>query len=101
MGKLFNLKEWLTIPDTARHLSIVFGEDVSEADVLRLALDGRLQLSVYFVNNANARCGKVVGYDQVEWYETPPELAAIFREKKDKPQRLMKSLNLSECFNPT
>ena len=32
MGKLFNLKEWLTVADAARHLSIVFGEDVTEAD---------------------------------------------------------------------
>ena len=59
-SKLFKLKEWLTVPDAARHLSIVFGEEVSEADVLRLALDGHLKLSVYFVNYAKASCGKVV-----------------------------------------
>lgn len=52
--------EWLTVPDAARHLSIVFGEVVSEADVLRLALDARLRLSVYFVNHATARRGKTV-----------------------------------------
>jgi hypothetical protein len=69
LGKLFNLKEWLTVADAARHLSIVFGEDVTEADVLRLALDGHLRLSVNFVNHARARCGKVVGYE-----------GAIFRE---------------------
>jgi len=59
MGKLFNLKEWLTVADAARHLSIVFDEEVTEADVLRLALDGRLRLSVNFVNGAIARCGRV------------------------------------------
>jgi len=48
MSKLFKLKEWLTLADAARHLSIVFGEDVSEADLLQLALDRRLDLSVYF-----------------------------------------------------
>jgi hypothetical protein len=47
---LLSLKPWVTIPDAARHLSILFGEDVTEADVLRLGLDGRLMLSVYFVN---------------------------------------------------
>ena len=36
------------------------GEDVSEADVLRLALDGHLALSVYLVNSAVARLGKVI-----------------------------------------
>lgn len=71
MGKLFNLKEWLTVADAARHLSIVFGEDVTEADVLRLALDGRLRLSVYFVNHAKARCGKVIPWEETEWMLFP------------------------------
>lgn len=71
MGKLFNLKEWLTLADAARHLAIVFGEDVTEADVLRLALDGRIRLSVYFVNHAKARCGKVVTWDETDWWLFP------------------------------
>ena len=60
MQKLLNLKEWLTVPDAARHLSILFGEDVSEPDVLRLALDGHLTLSVYFVNHTTGRCGLAI-----------------------------------------
>ena len=36
-SKLFNLKEWLTLDDAAKHLSIVFGEEVTRADILRLA----------------------------------------------------------------
>lgn len=60
MQKLLNLKEWLTVPDAARHLAILFGEDVSEPDVLRLALDGHLTLSVYFVNHTSGRCGSAV-----------------------------------------
>lgn len=71
MSKLFNLKEWLTVADAARHLSIVFGEDVTEADVFRLALDRRLRLSVYFVNHARARCGNVVHLEQVDWRLVP------------------------------
>lgn len=55
MSKLSNLKKWLTVPDAAKQLTISFGEDVSEADVLRLALDGHLQLSVHLVNGAYAR----------------------------------------------
>jgi hypothetical protein len=51
MGKLFNLKEWLTVADAARHLSIVFGEDVTEADVLRLGLDKRLRLSIFLAGD--------------------------------------------------
>jgi hypothetical protein len=71
MGRLFNLKEWLTVADAARHLSIVFGEDMTEADVLRLALDGRLRLSVYFVNHAEARCGKVIPWEETDWWLAP------------------------------
>lgn len=71
MSKLFNLKEWLTVPDAARHLSIVFGEEVTEADVLRLALDRRLRLSVNFVNGATGRCGRVVPIDEAEYKEVP------------------------------
>lgn len=39
LGVLFNLKEWLTIPDAARHLSTIFDESLTEADILRLGLE--------------------------------------------------------------
>ncbi len=71
MKKPFNLKDWLTIADTARHLSKVFDDDFSEAEVLRLAIDGRLSLSVYFVNKAKARCGKIVPIAEAEYEEVP------------------------------
>jgi hypothetical protein len=49
-SKLFKLKEWLTLPEAAKHLSSVCDEEVTEADILRLGLDGHLKLSVYFKN---------------------------------------------------
>ncbi|PSJ45378.1 hypothetical protein C7I36_04725 [Zobellella taiwanensis] len=52
MSKLFQLKKWLTVPEAADRLSSSFGEKVTEADVLRLALDGHLILSVSFPNKA-------------------------------------------------
>lgn len=61
-SKLFKLKDWLTLPDAAKHLSNVCDEEVAEADILRLALDGHLKLSVNFVNHTRARIGKVVPY---------------------------------------
>jgi hypothetical protein len=54
-GRLMCLREWLTIPEASRYLALVFGEDVSEADVLRLGLDRQLKLSVRFVNSAHAK----------------------------------------------
>jgi hypothetical protein len=59
MKRLLNFKQWLTVADAARHLSILLGEEVTEADVLRLALDEHLMLSVHFVNHASGRCGSV------------------------------------------
>ena len=74
-SKLFKLKKWLTITETADHLSIVFGEKVKESDVLRLALDGHLKLSVDFVNHANARRGeKMIPFN--EWKEKFTESAS-------------------------
>ena len=73
MGKLFKLKEWLTVADAARYLAISFGEVVTEADVLRLAIDGKLRLSVNFVNYTPARHGAFVSYEDVEWEEMPAE----------------------------
>jgi hypothetical protein len=58
--KLLQLKRWLTLPDAAQYLSDSLGEDVYKSDVLRLALDGELVLSVHFVNHAKALCGRTV-----------------------------------------
>jgi len=94
-GKLFKLKEWLTVPEAAKHLSTVLGEEVSVADVLRLSLDGHLKLSVNFVNYAKARCGKVVPYEDVKWREPIiPELKNLYDEAKGKPVLVMESLNI-------
>jgi hypothetical protein len=71
MSKLFKLKEWLTVLEAARHLSGVFEEEVTEADVLRLALDSRLRLSVYFVNHAKGRCGNVISWEETDWRLCP------------------------------
>ncbi len=71
MRKLLKLKEWLTVPDAAKYLSIVFEEEVVEADLLRFALEGRLRLSVYFVNGTQARPGKVIPIDEAEYKEVP------------------------------
>ncbi|EJM75741.1 hypothetical protein PMI29_00267 [Pseudomonas sp. GM49] len=72
MSKLIKLKEWLTIEDTAKRLSISAGETVSEADVLRLVLEGHLTVSVYFVNRTVARRGEIVAFDDTNWTLVPP-----------------------------
>lgn len=60
MNKLFKLKKWLTVPETAKHLSGILEEKVVEADVLRLALDRHLRLSVNLVNGSVAKSGRII-----------------------------------------
>jgi len=89
MGKLFNLKKWLTVPETARHLATLFGEEVTEADVLRLALDRRLRLSVNFVNHTQAKPGKVIPLSEAK---TVP---GLFKEGQE-PYEVVLALRLNE-----
>ncbi len=81
MKKLFKLKEWLSVTDAARHLTIAFGEEVTEADVLRLALDGHLKLSVNFVNHAKAKRGQIVSWEETEWLFVPPLIKTSTKDK--------------------
>lgn len=92
MSKLFKLKEWLSVADAARHLTIAFGEEVIEADVLRLALDGHLQLSVNFVNHAQARCGQIVPWEETEWLLTLPFINTPTKklEQENNPDKILK-----------
>ncbi|MBC7619867.1 MAG: hypothetical protein H7293_12940 [Candidatus Saccharibacteria bacterium] len=96
LKRLSDLKKWLTVPDAARHLTIVFGEDVSEADVLRLALDGHLKISVNFVNHATAIRGKVIPIDEATYRELSPwALSAItIPGHQGEPVNVMEGLNL-------
>ena len=67
MSKLFKLKEWLTLDESAAHISNVLGEPAKVADLYRFALDGHLKLSVDFVNHTQARKGKGVKTEQIEF----------------------------------
>lgn len=89
MNKLFKLKKWLTVPEAARHLAIVFGEEVSESDVLRLALDGHLKLSVNFVNHTKAKRGKVIPLSEAK-------TAPGFFKEGEKPYQVVLAMRLNE-----
>ena len=55
MSKLYKLKSWFTVPEVAQHLTRLFEEPVTPADVLQLALDFQLSLSVRFTYGVYAR----------------------------------------------
>src|SRR4051812_43784765 len=50
------LLRWLSVPDAANYLSLEVGERITEATLLRLALDGVFRLSVYLPSPVRARC---------------------------------------------
>ena len=74
MSKLLKLKEWLTVPDAARYLSILLEEEVSEADLLRLALDGHLTISLLFTHPNPALCGKIITVDDTSKFFDPSNI---------------------------
>ena len=71
MKKIYKLRERLTTDEAAGHLSMVLGEEVTVAEVLRLALDGHLTLSVNLVNHAKAKLGRVVPFKDVPLMKIP------------------------------
>jgi hypothetical protein len=46
--KLSQLKKWLTLEDSAKYLSLTFNETIEAKDLIQLALEGELTLSVLF-----------------------------------------------------
>lgn len=63
MNKLFKLKKWLSLDGAAKRLSESFGEDVSKIDVIQLALDGHLRLSLRLIRDLYA----------LRWYKKPKD----------------------------
>ena len=51
---LWKLRAWLTLKEAADYLSSKTGLDVDESNILRLALDGKLQLSLKFLKPIEA-----------------------------------------------
>ncbi|MFD1261711.1 hypothetical protein [Entomomonas asaccharolytica] len=51
MSKLLQFKDWLTIGEASNYLTMVFNELVKPTDLYRLAIENKLVLSLYFVNN--------------------------------------------------
>jgi hypothetical protein len=80
MSKLFKLKEWLTIEEAAKHLTTMLGEEVSIADIFRLALDKHLILSMNFPNGTYGNFGKVVSLENTKRFKPPAGLLEAMRK---------------------
>ena len=62
---LQKLRDWLTIDEAARELSAAIGEAVSAAEVLRLAIDKHLKLSLYLPAKVMAICRRLDADDSI------------------------------------
>lgn len=60
MSKLFKLKKWLLLKDAADYLSGALSEPVKESDILQLALDGQITLSVSLANQIYCKRAEVL-----------------------------------------
>ena len=56
---LRKLRKWLTLEEAASELTTALSEDVDASDVLRLVLDGQLQLSIQLPAKTTASCQKL------------------------------------------
>ncbi|ABI39856.1 hypothetical protein Shewmr4_2785 [Shewanella sp. MR-4] len=72
MSKLFKLKEWLTLDEVVKHIANVLGEPITLADIYRLALDGNLKLSAYFVNGVYAKKTRFVKTENLKYRKVVP-----------------------------
>jgi hypothetical protein len=90
MSKLLKLREWLLLPEAAKYLSLAVGEPISEADLLRLALDKRLTLSTHFVNLGVGQVGRVVPIEQAKTH--PP----LFPKEGEEEMRIVSGVLVSD-----
>jgi len=99
-SKLFKLKKWLTLSEASRHLTGVCGEEITEADILLLALEKHLTISVNFVNHAHVIPEKVVYFDEDELRKSieqgiyPPEFK--FADMPFSKDKLMLARHIDE-----
>ncbi len=99
-SKLFKLKKWLTLSEASSHLTGVCGEEVTEADILLLALERHLTISVNFVNHAYVKPQKVVYFDEEELINSvkqgiyPPEFK--FSDMPFSKEKLMLATRIDE-----
>ena len=82
MRKLYTLKKWYSLPDAANRLTLTLGEEVSEADILQLTLEGHLPLSwnMRYVNAV-----PVAPYCRIHDWDKTNQLNVLFGVPRKQP----------------
>jgi hypothetical protein len=72
MSKLWSLKRWLPLAQAAQHIATLTDDlEVNVADILQLALEGEIKLSVVFTNGVLARFCTTVDPTTVKFSDVP------------------------------
>jgi len=66
MSKLFELKEWHSLEYSANYLTKKLNESFLPSDILRMAIEGRITMSVYFIGHVSARGGEITSKGQLK-----------------------------------
>ncbi|QDP01568.1 hypothetical protein [Thalassotalea sp. PS06] len=77
MSKVSLSRDWLTLSEAARVLSSELGEEVTESDLLRLSIEKKLEMSVFLVNHAHARLGKIISTNDVDFSKVESPLFSV------------------------
>lgn len=80
MRKVLKFKNWFTLSEAAHHLSLLLDDDVQVADILQLAVDLKLKLSVNFLRAVTVLKVSVIPKND----ETPPFEYLVTEDKVDK-----------------
>lgn len=87
---LLDLKNEFILTEAARYLSGVFGEAVSDADILQLALDGHIKLSVDLNSPVWGAAGTIVDAAHAQRHDFPLDMIT------NKPKRFLVSLKIND-----
>jgi len=88
--KLSRLKKWLTLEDSAKFLSLLISEEITTTDLLQMALQGDLTLSINLVNSHYAQLGPKVSLQEAQLFKIPlrEPMTAGVAPKTEKPDEL-------------
>lgn len=71
MSKLFKIKQWVTAQQALDFLTLQLGEEVTPLDLLQLAVERKLKISVKFDHRVPVKLGVTVPYKDVPIVELP------------------------------
>lgn len=112
MNKIYKFKKWFTLCDAAKYLSAVCEGNIDELDILQLAIDREIEISVMFMSPVYARRCDLIHFNEQErkialetgvyskgisaFDESDDEFLRMFNLKK--PEK-SKSLILNPCIS--